>query len=455
MLTNPISQNYLELCPQVSTSPYETHAALVVSQGSFTDVSFSAGFETIQQLRTGSAPNAWESAWAIFDYTDNQHFYYVAFKPNGWELGKADPAYPGAQRFLATGSTPVSAIGTEHSFDIQQTGNVLKVWLDGALLTTFTDNENPYLSGKIGFYTEDAKVAFDNVTGSVTENFESYGTQTFGDGAWLGSSWYSPFVGFGIGAIVNDGSTTAAATPTTTTAQAPAPSNLFDLPLSGDPTNSITGGVRNDTLYGTTQNDLIDGRKGADRMDGGLGDDTYKVNTANDRVTEWAGEGVDTVLSTASSFTLGWSVENLFLKGATSQTAIGNALNNVLMSNDVAGNLQGGDGHDILVSGKGSDQLTGGAGADTFVFNSLTAADRHITDFQSGVDKIDIHQLFAAYTGTDPYADGRLFVQANAQGGADIVVDGDGSGQAAPVLVASIDGVAPSALDLPNDLFWY
>jgi Ca2+-binding RTX toxin-like protein len=451
VLNDPITQNYLELCPEVSTAPSETHAALVVSQASFTDVRFSAGYETIEQLRTGSAPNAWESAWAIFDYTDNQHFYYVALKPNGWELGKEDPAYPGAQRFLATGSTPTSAIGTEHSFDIQQDGNVIKLWLDGTLVTTFTDNENPYLSGQIGFYTEDAKVAFDNVTGSMSENFEGYATQTFGDGASIGSSWYSPFVGYGFGAIANDGTTTT----TTTTAQAPAPSDLFDLPLSGDATNTITGTQRNDTLYGTTQNDLIDGRKGADRMDGGLGDDTYKVNTANDRVTEWNGEGVDTVLSTASSFTLGASVENLFLKGTTSQAGIGNSLNNLLVSNDVAGNLQGGDGHDILVSGKGSDQLTGGAGADTFVFNSLTAADRHITDFQSGVDKIDIHQLFATYSGTDPYADGRLFVQSNAQGGTNIVVDGDGSGQAAPIVVASVDGVASSALDLPNDLFWY
>src|SRR5687767_5169969 len=129
MILDPITQNYLVLSPQASSSPDETHAAMVVSQASFSDVRFSAGFTTLEQLRTGSAPNPWESAWAVFGYTDDDHFYYVAFKPNGWELGKVDPAYPGGQRFLATGSTPVSAVGTEHSFDIQQDGNVIKVWL--------------------------------------------------------------------------------------------------------------------------------------------------------------------------------------------------------------------------------------------------------------------------------------------------------------------------------------
>ena len=79
MLADPISQNYLLLSPLASTSPDETHAALVVSQQSFTNVRFSAGFQTIEQLRTGSAPNPWESAWAVFDYQDNTHFYYVAF----------------------------------------------------------------------------------------------------------------------------------------------------------------------------------------------------------------------------------------------------------------------------------------------------------------------------------------------------------------------------------------
>jgi Ca2+-binding RTX toxin-like protein len=453
VLTDPISQTHLVLAPQASTTPGETHAALVVSQASFTDVRFSAGFQTIEQLRTGSAPNPWECAWAVFNYTDNTHFYYVAFKPNGWELGKADPAYPGAQRFLATGALPACAVGTEHSFDIQTDGNVIKVWLDGALLTTFTDTENPYLSGKVGFYTEDAKVAFDNVSGSITDNFEGYSAQTFSDGATLGSLWETPFVGYGFGAIQSDGTTSAAPV-----AEAPPPSDLFDLWLSGGSTRTVTGTGGNDRLAGSRHNDLIDGGGGSDRMTGRGGDDTYMVNSTGDRIVERNWEGIDTVLSTASSHSLDPYVENLTLTGTSAQTGVGNSLDNILTSNDVAGILQGGDGHDLLVSGKGADLLTGGAHSDTFIFRDAATATggvRHITDFQPGVDKIDLHHLFAGYAGGDPLADGHLVLAPNAQGGTDILVDKDGSGSSAAVLVTAVDGVAASDIDVHEELFWY
>lgn len=95
------------------------------------------------------------------------------------------------------------------------------------------------------------------------------------------------------------------------------------------------------------------------------------------------------------------------------------------------GTINGTDGHDVLVGtsgndviygGKGADTLTGGAGADTFVytsqndsyaFNDITHtyggpvpttpnAPDLITDFQTGVDKIDlsaaIHAAGNSYT---------------------------------------------------------
>jgi Ca2+-binding RTX toxin-like protein len=451
MLPDPISQNHLVLSPQASTAAGETHAALVVSQASFSNVRFSAGFETLEQLRTGSAPNPWESAWAVFDYTDNTHFYYVAFKPNGWELGKADPAYPGAQRFLATGSSPVSAVGTEHSFDIQQDGNVISVWLDGALLTTFTDNERPYLGGKIGFYTEDAKVAFDNVSGSMTESFEGYAPQTFSDGATLGAVWETPFVGYGFGGIQSDGT----APPPPPPPPAPEPSNLFDLPVSAAPTRTVSGTGRDDQLSCTSANELIDGRGGADTMIGRRGDDTYKVNSSADRAIERVGEGVDTVLSTASKFTLGANVENLTLTGAASQTGVGNDLDNILASNAVRGILDGRAGHDLLVSYAGNDRLTGGAGSDTFIFMQAGPATRSITDFEAGVDKIDLHHLFEWYDGADPVADGFLSVRPNAEGATAVYVDADGAGGAAASVVTILSGVTVQEIDPHADLYWY
>ena len=63
-------------------------------------------------------------------------------------------------------------------------------------------------------------------------------------------------------------------------------------------------------------------------------------------------------------------------------------------NNDV---IAGGAGDDIIIGGRGSDQLTGGAGVDRFVFtgwqDSRTDAIDTITDFTTGVDRIDLTQM--------------------------------------------------------------
>jgi hypothetical protein len=153
--------------PQASTQPPETHAGLVVGLASTGDVTVQADVATTRQLRTGSAPNAWEVGWLLWRYTDNQHFYYFIPKPNGWELGKADPAYPGGQRFLATGSSPQFPIGPWYRVRVVQTGGTIQVYVNNLLITTFTDTQTPYTSGRAGLYTEDAEVYFDNVSVTV------------------------------------------------------------------------------------------------------------------------------------------------------------------------------------------------------------------------------------------------------------------------------------------------
>jgi hypothetical protein len=453
-MLDTINAKHLVLSPLASHLPNETHAALVVSQAAFADVRFAAGVQTVQQLRTGSAPNPWESAWAVFDYTDNAHFYYVAFKPNGWELGKVDPAYSGGQRFLASGSSPSFAIGDEHSFDITQHGNTIAVSIDGVLVTTFTDSERPYLSGKVGFYTEDATAAFDNVTGSINDTFEALPLSSLTEGATFGQ-WEVPFLGFGTGGIVTD---SAGAQPTGPTAEPearPEHINLFDLYRSMEPSVTQTGSSSKDVLNGTAGRDLLDGLGGADRMAGGTGDDTYKVNTSGDIVVERAWEGIDTVLSTASSFTLSSNVENLTLVGAGRQTGIGNEGGNVLISNAAEGVLLGNGGHDILISNRGADIMTGGSQSDTFMFNvaATSGGIRHIVDFQVGVDKIDLSAVMTLYLGPNPFADGHILLQANGQGGTNVVIDLDGPGAAAGVLVTAIDGLSPASLS-HADFYW-
>jgi hypothetical protein len=150
--------------PATSTSPGESHAALVVGPSVSGDFTLQVSAATSGQLRVNSDPNPWEVAWVLWHYTDNVHFYYFIPKPNGWELGKADPAYPGAQRFLATGASPSFPIGPWYRIRVAQSGQTIQVFVNDLFITTFTDRERVYSSGRIGLYSEDAQAYFDNVS---------------------------------------------------------------------------------------------------------------------------------------------------------------------------------------------------------------------------------------------------------------------------------------------------
>lgn len=154
----------LSEAPMTAIRPDETHAALVLGPAVAGDFTLEVSAATARQLRSGSPANPWEVAWILWHYTDDLHFYYFAAKPNGWELGKEDPAYPGAQRFLATGSAPVFPIGRWYRVRVTQEGETIQVFVDDLLITTFTDRERPYSSGRIALYSEDAEVYFDNVS---------------------------------------------------------------------------------------------------------------------------------------------------------------------------------------------------------------------------------------------------------------------------------------------------
>ena len=137
----------------------ETHAALVV--GDSFEGSLEVDVRTVEQLKDTS--EYWETAWVAWNYEDNEHFYYFILKENGYELGKRDPAYEGNQRFLVTGNEITLDIGEWNNFRIEQDGGYIEVYVDGVKILYFLDEETPYTSGKVGFYTEDALVEFDNV----------------------------------------------------------------------------------------------------------------------------------------------------------------------------------------------------------------------------------------------------------------------------------------------------
>ncbi|OOF84330.1 hypothetical protein BKG92_00200 [Rodentibacter ratti] len=194
--------------------------------------------------------------------------------------------------------------------------------------------------------------------------------------------------------------------------------------------NNIQGGAGNDEIYGGEGHDHLDGGLGADKMSGGIGDDRYIVDNESDSVIEFANEGTDTVFSHIN-YTLPENVENLTLLGTTAKSATGNALDNILVANNVGNTLSGGEGNDRLIGGSGADVLTGGEGNDTFVFQTaLNGNIDTITDFEAG-DKIALSSVIfsalkAGMTNIDDYIHynvqtGELFYDADGKGGRDAV----------------------------------
>lgn len=150
--------------PARAKTPDVTHGGLVITtQPHPAGTDFAITLRTEEQVRVGE-PNVWEVAWVLWNYQDNDHFYAVALKENGWEISKQDPAYPGKQRFLLTGTAPRHPVAEDYRVRVTQDDGAMSVFVDDALLGTVRDTERPYTEGHIGLYTEDARVRFSDLT---------------------------------------------------------------------------------------------------------------------------------------------------------------------------------------------------------------------------------------------------------------------------------------------------
>ncbi|MFC5068076.1 tandem-95 repeat protein [Flaviflagellibacter deserti] len=153
-----------------------------------------------------------------------------------------------------------------------------------------------------------------------------------------------------------------------------------NLTLLGTDHLSATGNTVANTLVGNSGNNTLNGLGGADTMQGGLGNDLYYVDHTGDVVTELAGGGTDSVLSSLT-YTLGANVENLTLTGTLDRDGTGNGLANVIVGNAAINRLRGEGGNDTLEGGLGADQLYGGEGNDTFILRKGEFGGDVIEDF--------------------------------------------------------------------------
>ncbi|RYD24414.1 MAG: hypothetical protein EOP89_11430, partial [Lysobacteraceae bacterium] len=142
---------------------------------------------------------------------------------------------------------------------------------------------------------------------------------------------------------------------------------------AGDDVFSMAGGndqlfgrAGMDQLFGGDGDDLLDGGLGTDILNGGMGNDRYVIDNAGDQISEFGGNGIDTVLSSVS-YVLGTDLENLVLTGTAAINATGNDANNYIIGNAGRNVLAGGAGDDIIATVNGNAAFKPDAGFDQVV----------------------------------------------------------------------------------------
>jgi len=164
---------------------------------------------------------------------------------------------------------------------------------------------------------------------------------------------------------------------------------------------NLTGSSYNDVLTGGNGgSNILNGGAGADKLSGGAGGDVLNGGADNDTAGYAGSGGVNVNLATGAAsggYATGdkfVSIENL-TGSSYNDVLTGNSGSNVLDGGAGADKLSGGAGTDVLIGGAGKDIMTGGISSDTFVFKTAAEAGSGstrdvITDFQHGVDKIDL-----------------------------------------------------------------
>lgn len=222
--------------------------------------------------------------------------------------------------------------------------------------------------------------------------------------------------------------------------------------------NVIEGTAQADRIVGRGH-DVIRAGGGADTVLAGAGHDSVSGGWGNDWVEAsagvdllWGGEGNDTVFGGSEADRLFGGAGRDVLHGDMGDDVIdGGEGADLLFGGHGRDRLLGGAGDDTILGGMGGDTLSGGAGADVFVF--ATAAEIGlgrfrdvISDFQPGLDRIDLRGMGLVLSAEGPLGGGRASVWQDAASG---LLMGDVNGDRVADWMLEVQGMARlAALDL-------
>jgi Ca2+-binding RTX toxin-like protein len=230
-----------------------------------------------------------------------------------------------------------------------------------------------------------------------------------------------------------------------------------DLIFGGAGSNALYGGTGVDTVNGGTGDDTINGGgdganrllgnggadniiggSGGELIGGGIGNDTLLGNDGADTI--YAGAGNDFVGGGAGNDLLfGWAGADTIYAGLGDDLIGGGEGNDLIFAGAGNNQLYGGLGDDTVHAGAGQDVVNGGAGADVFVFGSVAqigigASRDGITDFSSGIDRIDVSALNSQFNGTSGLSGSGTSSFYHFAAGELLIGDADGNGVADWVL---------------------
>lgn len=190
--------------------------------------------------------------------------------------------------------------------------------------------------------------------------------------------------------VTLDPATAAANPPAPAPAPAPAPTPTpTPTPTPSEPTVGLrlegTSGA--DVQTAGDGDDVIVGSAGADTLDGGAGVDIVDYSGGGGLIIADLGKG-------GGTYGLAHGDRYADVEGV-----IGTGYGDSLIGDAIANRLDGGAGNDKLTGNGGADVLTGGAGSDSFLYktlaDSLVGSADVITDFEAGIDRINLYSVDA------------------------------------------------------------